>query len=290
MNPTPRPIALVTGASGGMGRTIARAVGATMDLVLTDVAAEPLNSLSETLQNEGFTVVATEAGDLGDAALLARLVTASSHGAGLAALIHTAGLSPAQADWKTILRVNSLVTYGLVDAIEPVLQPGAVGVLVASMAGYVPLPLPGADALVAAARLPDDLNALEAMLLPAGPDAEGAQAAASGMAYVLSKRAVIRLCERRASAWGARGARLVSVSPGLIYTPMGRKEAAASSATSATLDAQPVSRWGTATDIASAVQFLISPAASFITGCDLRVDGGATTLNATGDSATATAP
>jgi NAD(P)-dependent dehydrogenase (short-subunit alcohol dehydrogenase family) len=273
-----RLTAIVTGAGGGMGRTCARTLGATMDLVLTDITTEPLIRLADTLRDEGYTILAAEAGDLGDASVLARLTEATLEGNGLGALVHTAGLSPAQADWKTILRVNSLITNKLVDAMEPLLIPGTVGILIASMAGYVNLPMPDADRLLDEVNDEKQLEQIKPFLFGFGLDGIEAECTAAGLAYVLSKRAVIRLCERKAGVWGAHGARMVSISPGLILTPMGRKEAQSDPRTAAILDTQPVNRWGTTMDIAAAVQFLASPGASFITGCDLRVDGGATAL------------
>jgi NAD(P)-dependent dehydrogenase (short-subunit alcohol dehydrogenase family) len=104
-----------------------------------------------------------------------------------------------------------------------------------------------------------------------------------GMTYRLAKRAVIRLCERAAITWGERGGRVVSLSPGLINTAMGRLE----------LENNPIKTWmventpvgahrrgdgavlpGQSEDIANAVAFLCSDAASFVSGCDIRVDGG----------------
>jgi len=275
---TRRPIALVTGASGGMGRAVARRLGGTMDLILTDIASGPLEELSTGLASDGYTVTATAAGDLADDAVLSKLTDAVRARDGIDALVHTAGLSPVQADWRKILGVNVLATQRLLDAVESVLRPGATGILIASMAGHVDPGLGEADTLLD--RPLDDavIDALEPFLFGAGKGGGDAEAMASQLAYVLSKRAVIRLAEQRAGAWGKSGARIVSVSPGLIHTPMGVKEAEASPHTKATIEAQPVSRWGTAMDIASAVEFLVGAEAGFITGCDLRVDGGASLL------------
>ena len=96
-----------------------------------------------------------------------------------------------------------------------------------------------------------------------------------GHAYSLTKRAIIRLCEERAVEWGRLGARIVSLSPGMIWTPMGRREAEGGRRAQALVDATPAGRWGTAMDIALTVQFLVSEAASYISGSDIRVDGGA---------------
>ena len=80
---------------------------------------------------------------------------------------------------------------------------------------------------------------------------------------------------RAAIDWGVYGARLMSVSPGVVWTPMGQEEAANGHRAQAMADATPMGRWGTADDVAATVEFLASGAASYITGCDIRVDGGA---------------
>jgi NAD(P)-dependent dehydrogenase (short-subunit alcohol dehydrogenase family) len=83
------------------------------------------------------------------------------------------------------------------------------------------------------------------------------------------------MCESQALNWGRRGARLVSVSPGVVWTAMGQQEAVSGHRAQAMADATPMGRWGTADDIAGTVEFLASDAANYITGCDIRVDGGA---------------
>jgi len=85
-------------------------------------------------------------------------------------------------------------------------------------------------------------------------------------------------CGPFAIAWGKRGGRVVSISPGIISTPMGRQELeeGAGDQMQGMLDLSPIPRIGTAEDIAAAAQWLASAAASFVTGCDLRVDGGVT--------------
>jgi len=133
---------------------------------------------------------------------------------------------------------------------------------------------PAMDAVLDDALAPD-LEARYRAACGAEPD--------PGATYRLAKRAVIRLCERVAVTWGPRGGRVISLSPGLIDTEMGRLE----------LEHNPIKTWmaeitpvragrcddgtvlpGRADDIASAIAFLCSDAASFVSGCDLRVDGG----------------
>jgi NAD(P)-dependent dehydrogenase (short-subunit alcohol dehydrogenase family) len=95
-----------------------------------------------------------------------------------------------------------------------------------------------------------------------------------GAAYGLAKRGVQRLVQRAAVAWGVRGGRINSVSPGMIDTPMGRQEFEQQPLMQVMLDMTPLGREGTADELADAVTFLLSDAATFVTGTDLLVDGG----------------
>lgn len=266
--------ALITGAAGGMGRACARLFGGSHDLVLTDAVADPLARFAEELRGEGFTVLASHAGDLGDAAVLSALV-GDVQGDVPLTVIHTAGLSPAQADARTIMAVNLVATVRLLDALEPVLTSGSVAVVIASTAGHMMPVIPDFAPLFADPLAPGFLDhigdAIDAM-------AAGAPAGGPGFSYALSKQAVIGLVERRAAAWGGKGARIVSISPGLILTPMGRKELAETQGAAETAAAAPVGRPGMAMDIALAARFLASDGASYISGCDLRVDGGSTAV------------
>ncbi|WP_162527275.1 SDR family oxidoreductase [Sphingomonas solaris] len=265
-----RPTLLVTGAAGGMGRACARLMGATHDLVLTDVSSATLDGFAAELEGEGYVVRQARAGDLGDAALLAALVGDVGED-GPVTLVHTAGLSPAMSDWRTIVRVNLIATVRLLDAVEPVLRPGSVAVLIASTAGHMMPPIPAVQALL---DRPLDPGMIEA-LAPIVEDMAGGSAAhMPGIGYSLGKQAVLRLVEQRAIAWGRLGARIASISPGLILTPMGRREMAETEGATAMLEAAPVGRGGRAIDIALAAQFLASAQAGFISGTDLRVDGG----------------
>lgn len=261
-----RPKLLITGAAGGMGRACARLMGGTHDLVLTDVAQAPLDSFAAELERDGYSMSAARAGDLGGQGLLDALAD-DLVGDLPWRLIHTAGLSPSLADWKAIMTVNLIATDKLLNAIEPMLRPGSAGVVIASTAAHLRSPPPEAEALLEAPQVPDFLDRI-------GPIIETAGAAREGVSYSFSKAAVIRQCERRAVEWGQRGARLSTISPGLILTPMGRSEVENTEGAAAMRDAAPLGRAGTPMDIALAAQFLLSDAANFITGCDLRVDGG----------------
>ncbi len=267
-----RPIALITGARGGMGQSLARSFGETHDLVLTDHMGDALNLFAAQLEQEGYGIAASVPGDLADPALTETLATAIS--GRTATIIHTAALSPALGGWRSILRVNLIATELLLRAVETVLSPGSVGILISSMAGHTAPAEPEVDALLSDPLAPDFLERIEPHLRRLGDP--GDRYEHGGISYGLSKRAVIRMCEARVSSWAAKGARILSISPGTIWTPMGRKEAEDNPMARAVVDATPAGRWGTVMDIAAAARFLASPQASFITGTDLRVDGGVT--------------
>jgi NAD(P)-dependent dehydrogenase (short-subunit alcohol dehydrogenase family) len=267
-------VAVITGAQGGMGRSAARLLGRGYDLVLTDSNGPLLDDFVKSLRDEGYTVAAAIAGDLAQPAAVEALARAAEAAGKLGALVHTAGLSPALAGWEDILTVNVVATVRLVAAFEPLLEPGAAAVLLASMAGHMAPAVPEIDAILAQPLDEVFLARMRPYLekLNDPTDVHGL----GNPAYALSKRAVIRLCEALAPAWGAKGARIISISPGTIWTPMGRREAETNPAAAAVVHATPMQRWGTPGDIANAIEFLVSDRASFITGCDLRVDGGVT--------------
>lgn len=264
-----RPVALITGAHGGMGAACARVFARSNKLVLTDRNAAQLDALRSQLEADGAAVLGTVAGDISDPATIERAVAATSEAGQFGALVHCAGLSPSLAGWRAILDVNLVASIRLLDAIEPLLRPGAVAVLVASIAGHMARATPEITAAIDAILERGDTSPLAAVIGVAGDEH------ATGASYGLSKYGVMRLVQKRAKAWGQKGARIVSISPGLIATSMGRTEASANPMAASLLTTTPIARWGTANDIASAAEFLCSDRASFITGCDLRVDGGA---------------
>jgi NAD(P)-dependent dehydrogenase (short-subunit alcohol dehydrogenase family) len=179
------------------------------------------------------------------------------------ALVHTAGMSPAIADAKRIMAVNFEASRRLVETLFEIAGPGFSAVLIASMAPYIVAVDPAAAAQL---FTPLDDN-FWSRLLPFCPDGRAT--------YALSKRGVISLCAREAPRWGARGARINSISPGIIDTPMARKEFELDGdAMQALVDLCPAGRKGNADEIASAAHFLCSDQAAFISGADLLVDGG----------------
>lgn len=199
--------------------------------------------------------------DVTDEASLRRLAAEVPVDA-LDSLIVTAGVSPAMTDPATIFDIDLRGTALVVQAFDSHVRAGTVGVCLASIAGHIADWPPEVLAAV------DDPHAP----LPAGLEPDPATA------YMWAKLGVIRLVRRLAGPWGERGARLLSVSPGVTLTPMGERELAESPGTAEVASGAPLGRPGRPEEIASVIAFLCSDGASFMTGTDVLVDGGAVAL------------
>lgn len=274
---------LVIIGAGGMGLSVARRLGAGRTVLLADIGEDVLKAAERTLGDEGLTV-ATQVVDVTSADSVQDLAQTAQAAGEVDHVVHTAGLSPVQAPAQAILKVDLLGVALVLDAFAPVIAAGGAGVVIASMAGHI-----------AAALTPEQEHALantptdQLLQLPfLGPDAVTDPAAAYGIA----KRANHVRVAAASTAWGERGARLNSISPGVISTPMGQQELAgqAGQLIRALVDASGTGRLGTPGDIAAAVAFLLGPDASFITGTDLLVDGGVVAAVKSGHLGALTAP
>jgi NAD(P)-dependent dehydrogenase (short-subunit alcohol dehydrogenase family) len=259
-----REVVVVTG-TGGMGEAAARRLGTGRALVLADAAESQLARTCARLTDAGHDVHAVRT-DVSDAADVAALATAAAALGAIRAVVHTAGVSPVQATPEQIVAVDVIGTALVLDAFEPYVEAGTVAVCIASMAGTM-TQLDAATLSTLATTPTAELSAL-AVLDPTATEA--------GTAYGLAKRANQARVEAASVVWGRRGGRVVSVSPGVIATPMGRAELAGpfGDVMRTMVATSGTQRLGTADDIAAVVEFLVSPAASFITGTDILVDGG----------------
>jgi NAD(P)-dependent dehydrogenase (short-subunit alcohol dehydrogenase family) len=247
---------VVIGAGSGMGAAVAELL-ARRDrrLVLADRDEAAVAAVADGLAAE---VVGC---DITDERAVDALV---AHTGTLGALVLTAGLSPTMAAGRRIVEVNLVATDRVVRAFERSIRAGSVGVCFASNSAYMIPADPAVDALLDDPSSPTLLDDLDALGLVEH----------SGLAYAISKRGVIRLVQRRARAWGALGARLVSISPGAIDTPMGRLEDANQPEMAGMVAGSALGREGRPTEVAAVAVFVASDAASYLTGTDVLVDGG----------------
>lgn len=254
-------IAVVTGGTGGMGAATARALAAAGydRLLLCDMDAGRLEDVAGPLRAQGAQVEVL-AGNIANPAYPGQIVSALG-GQGIAALVHTAGVGPRGGDPAAILDINLAATIRLIDAVRPHMAQGSAAVLIASNSAYFPLP-PEAATAAAQPLQPEEVQAL-AQYCPDGV-----------VAYPLSKYGVMQLVKREAKAFGQRGSRIVSISPGATDTAMVASERAHSPRLDDMLAAQPIARIAQPEEMASVALFLCSPGASFITATDILVDGG----------------
>lgn len=258
---------LITGASGGMGRATAlMAAGRGINVTLLDLNAEKLEAVASECRAKGVAVDCHML-DISSADAIADFVAAIGNAPQFNATIHTAGLSPQMAAWEKIIQVDLVGTVTFVEALRPMIKSGGCSVVIASMSGHMVPPNPAVDSLLENPLVDDLYSKVEAL-----PDHPLSNA---GMAYAYSKKALLTYVKANAQAWGKEGKRLVSLSPGLIDTPMGQLEADSDKDGYAYMRGLiALVRDGNPEEIASAALFLASDEASYISGTDLLVDGG----------------
>ncbi|MEU9454882.1 SDR family oxidoreductase [Streptomyces sp. NPDC048277] len=250
---------------GGMGLSIARRQGVGRKVLLADFNEELLNSAAATLRGEGYDI-AVHPVDVSSRDSVTALADEAAALGSVVEVVHTAGLSPVQAPPAAVLAVDLLGVALVLEEFGRVVAPGGAGVVISSMAGHLAPPLTAEQEQALAHTPADDL-----LKLPFTAPETVCQGA-----YGLAKRANQLRVQAASVLWGESGARINSISPGVISTPMGQEELAGESGTAmrAMIGASAAKRLGTPADITEAAAFLLGPAATFITGTDLLVDGG----------------
>jgi len=255
---------MVVVGTGGMGLAVARRLASGRRLLLADYSQASLDTATTALRGEGHAAEG-HAVDVADRASVEKLAAAARAAGRIDAVIHTAGVSPVTATARQIYQVDLLGTAHVIDAFLPAASPGTSLVCIASMAGHFASLSPDLERHLATAPA-DQLLHHDGIDLDADP----------GYAYVLAKRGNQLRVQAAAHAWGAHGARLNTISPGVISTPMGQAElhGPAGAYIQAMIDSSGARRAGTPDDIAATAAFLTGPESSFITGNDILVDGG----------------
>ncbi|KAH6976316.1 hypothetical protein BKA56DRAFT_589425 [Ilyonectria sp. MPI-CAGE-AT-0026] len=252
---------------GGMGLPLARRLGAGRQLFLADFSNDNLTAAREVLLDEGYSVE-TRTIDVSDYGSVSEFAQAASSAGYIETIVHTAGVSPTGQSSRTIYSINLVGTANVIDALLPVAQAGTSLICVSSMAGHLCPPIqPELERHMATAPRDQLLSHQDLGVDDSGPSG-------APKAYAYSKRGNLLRVQAAAAAWGRRGARVNSVSPGVISTEHGRREIAGPAAKY--VASSPAARVGTPQDIVNAVAFLADRQSSFITGTDILVDGGVT--------------
>ena len=262
-----QPVLVVTG-SGAMGLAIARRLGAGHQILLADYSEAILSGAVETLREEGFNVTGITT-DVSSYSSVTNLATQASSLGPLDCVIHTAGVCPpATNEANRILNVNLVGTANIIDAFLIVATPGMSLVCIASQGGHF-----------ISSKIPASLSAHIAKVptpqLPIHPDLESITDPFE--AYVTSKYGVQLRVQSFSKSYGAKGARLNSVSPGYIVSAMSRAmvDSPMGDIREKVMNTTAVGRLGLPEDVAGVVAFLCGRDAGYVTGTDILVDGGA---------------
>ena len=261
-------VLLWTGA-GQIGMAIARRVGYGKTIVVGDRSLENARRAAGTMEAGGFDVIPMEM-DLSCRASIRELIQEGQRHGEITMLVNAAGVSPSQAPIETLLQVDLYGTAVLLEEVGRVIAPGGAGVTISSQSGHrMPALTPEEDALLACTP-PEELLQLDLLR----PD----RVRDTLHAYQLAKRCNEKRVMFEAVRWGERGARINSISPGIVVTPLAVDEfnGPRGDFYRNMFAKCPAGRPGTADEIANVAQLLMGPQGAFITGADFLVDGGAT--------------
>jgi NAD(P)-dependent dehydrogenase (short-subunit alcohol dehydrogenase family) len=260
--------AVITGGTGGMGRATARILGTDHRIVLADIDQARIDATVEELIGLGIEATGRVC-DISDRASVDALLDAASAGGHhVRAVVHTAGISPQMGDAAKIARINGTGTVNVARAFLARAEEGDVLVNVASYAGHG---LPGLLVPTGAFRKAETDPAAFEKAVVARARVAGKKLH-SGLAYAISKTFVVWYTRYLAGEYGARGARIVSVSPGSFDTPMGQLEK--DHGAGDLLKAAAIKRFGRPEEIAAVLAFCASESPGYLTGTDVLVDGG----------------
>lgn len=263
-----KEVMILTGA-GQIGMAIARRMGYGMKIVIGDKNMTNAEAIARTMNEAGFDTVPVEM-DLSSRTSIRNLIAEAQKYGEISKLVNAAGVSPSQAPIGTILKVDLYGTAVLLEEVGRVIKRGGVGVTISSQSGHrMPALTPEEDELLAITPT-EELLSWE--ILQEGNIRDTLHA------YQMAKRCNVKRVMAEAVKWGECGARLNSISPGIIVTPLALDEfnGPRGDFCKNMFAKCPAGRSGTADEVANVAELLMSNKGAFITGADFLIDGGAT--------------
>ena len=264
--------------AGSIGQAIVRRVSAGKQVLLADIRQENADAAAKTLSDAGFSVT-TATVDVSSRASVHALVEAATKLGEVSGVIHAAGVSPSQASPETILKVDLYGTALVLEEFGNVIARGGAGVVIASQSGHRLPPLSTEQNASLAMTPVEELLGLPMLQ----PD----QIKDSLHAYQISKRGNALRVMAEAVRWGKRGARVNTISPGIISTPLANDELKGPRGPGyrRMLEVSAAGRAGTPDEVGTVGALLMGPDGAFITGSDFLMDGGVTAAYWFGDLA-----
>lgn len=263
-----REVMILTGA-GQIGMAIARRMGYGKKIVVGDKNPENAEDIVRIMNNAGFDAIPVEMDLSSRASILSLIAEARKYGE-ISMLVNAAGVSPSQASIETILKVDMYGTAVLLEEVGKVIKEGGVGVTISSQSGHR-MPALTADEDEQLATTPtEELLSLDILQPQYIRD--------TLHAYQMAKRCNVKRVMAEAVKWGERDARINSISPGIVVTPLALDEfnGPRGDFYKNMFAKCPAGRPGTADEIANVAELLMSDRGAFITGADFLIDGGAT--------------
>jgi NAD(P)-dependent dehydrogenase (short-subunit alcohol dehydrogenase family) len=260
---------IVVIGTGQIGQAIARRIGVAKHVLLADMRLENANAAAEVMANAGYEVSVTTVDASSRDAVHALVEKATGIG-DVTGLIHAAGVSPSQASPATILKVDLYGTALVLEEFGNVIARGGAGVVIASQSGHRLPPLTVEQNKALATAPVEELLSLTFLQLDKVTD--------SLHAYQLSKRGNSLRVMAEAVRWGKRGARVNTISPGIIITPLAKDELTGPRGAGyrRMIELSPARRAGTPDEVGTVGALLMGPDGGFITGSDFLMDGGVT--------------
>lgn len=255
--------------AGQIGMAIARRMGYGMKIIVGDKKLENAQAIAKIMNEAGYDVVPVEM-DLSDRESIKNLISTGTKYGDIKMLVNAAGVSPSQASVETILKVDLYGTAVLLEEVGKVIANGGVGVTISSQSGKRMPQLTAEEDLLLACTPTEELLKLE-LLQPKNIEN-------TLHAYQMAKRCNEKRVMAEAVKWTERGARINSISPGIIVTPLSIDEfnGPRGDFYENMFAKCPAGRPGTADEVANVAELLMSDKGAFITGTDFMCDGGAT--------------